>query len=323
VCIGNSITQGKIGLKGDSSYEYSYRPWLWEMLIRAGFKVDMVGFHPYFFDEKVGSLSMKFEAHGVSFDRDCEAYYGITSDAFVNGSESKGWTGAPLPKFSERINDAEKGYTPDIALIHIGTNDPDSTGEQVEATRRNIGEIIRVLRGKNPAVVVIIAKLITGWKKINTQIDAICQEWHTGQSPVIQVDMATGFINDPKVEGTMTYDHVHPNKAGQLFMMKRWYDAIVQNLQDTVPPSMVGKLLVMHQFRNRATLSWAAATDNYGIKAYEVLVNGKLITTTNQNILHYTLKNLQSGQQYKIRIRAKDWAGNTSKGMVATITIRK
>jgi hypothetical protein len=319
VCIGNSITQGKIGLKGDSSYEYSYRPWLWEKLTRAGFNVDMVGYHPYFFDEKEGDLSMKFEANGVLFDRDCEAYYGITSGAFVNGSESNGWTGAPLPKFSERINDAERGYTPDIALIHLGTNDPDSTDAQVAATRNNIGEVIKVLRGKNPAVVVLVAKLITGWKKINAQIHFICQEWHTAQSPVIPVDMATGFINDPKVKGAMTYDHVHPNKAGQLFMMERWYHALVRNLHDTVPPTMKGKLLVVHQSRNQATISWRAAGDNYGIKAYVVLVNGKLRTTLNHNMYRYTLKGLQNGRQYKVVVKAKDWSGNTSKGMITKV----
>jgi len=88
VCIGNSITQGKIGLKSDSSYEYSYRPWLWEKLIRTGFSVDMVGFHPYFFDEKNGNLILKFETNGIPFDRDSEAYYGITSSGVLRGSTS-------------------------------------------------------------------------------------------------------------------------------------------------------------------------------------------------------------------------------------------
>ena len=161
VCIGNSITQGKIGLKPDSSYEYSYRPWLWEKLTGAGFKVDMVGYHPYFFDEREGMLRMKFEANGKAFDRDCEAYYGITSSGFVNGVASSGWTGAPLPKFADRINDPQRGYTPDVALIHLGTNDADSTAEQVAATRNNIGEIIRILRIKNPSAVIFVAKLIT------------------------------------------------------------------------------------------------------------------------------------------------------------------
>lgn len=234
VCIGNSITQGKIGLKGDSSLELSYRPWLWEKLVKTGYKVDMVGFHPYFFGEKEGDLAIDFQIDNLTFDRDCEAYYGITSADFVKGSSSSGWTGASLPGFSERINDPERGYTADIALIHIGTNDVDSTEEQVVATRNNIGEIIRVLRSKNPSVVVFVARLITGWKKINTQIDSLCLDWHTDQSPVITVDMTNGFINDPKVKGTMTYDYVHPNKAGQLFMMERWYEAIIKVMQQPI-----------------------------------------------------------------------------------------
>jgi lysophospholipase L1-like esterase len=319
VCIGNSITQGKIGIKADSSYEYSYRPWLWEKLVGTGFKVDMVGFHPYFFDEKKGSLSMDFKAHGLSFDRDCEAYYGITSAGFINGSESKGWTGAPLPKFAERINNAEKGYTPDMALIHIGTNDKDSTVEQVAATRKNIGEIIRVLRGKNPAVVVLVAKLITGWKKINGQIDALCMEWHTVQSPVVPVDMATGFINDPKVKGPMTYDYVHPNKAGQLFMMERWYNAIVQNLRDVEPPFMKGKPVIIDTAGGSATVSWNVANDNYGIKFYLIWVNGELVATINQKTPAYSLRNLKKGLNYKVAVKAKDWSGNTSNEITASI----
>jgi hypothetical protein len=148
VCIGNSITQGKTGLKKDSSYEFSYRPWLWKKLVEAGLKVNMVGYHPYFFDEKEGELSMKFEVRGVPFDRDCEAYYGITSSGFVNGSASAGWTGAPLPEFAERINDPKRGYTPHIALIHLGTNDADSTEALVAITRNNLSQIVSVLRNK-------------------------------------------------------------------------------------------------------------------------------------------------------------------------------
>lgn len=323
VCIGNSITQGKIGLKADSSYEYSYRPWLWEKLISAGFKVDMVGFHPYFFDEREGSVSMNFKSHGLSFDRDCEAYYGITSAAFVNGSESKGWTGVPLPKVVDRINDPVKGYTPDVALIHIGTNDRDSTMEQVAATRKNIEEIIQVLRNKNPSVVVFVAKLITGWKKINSQVDELCIGLHTQQSPVIPVDLATGFMNDPKVEGTMTYDFVHPNKKGQLFMMERWYNAILKNLHDVEPPSLKVTPVIVNKNGSSATLSWHAANDNYGIRSYIIRVNGQLVATVRQDKLSYKLKDLKKGKNYKIIINAEDWSGNTSNEIATTIKMNK
>jgi hypothetical protein len=183
VCIGNSITQGKAGIKGDSSFEFSYRPWLCEKLLKAGFKVNMVGFNPYFFGESKDNLTMKFDINGVPFDRDCEAYYGITSTDFLNGNSYAGWTGAALPSFVDRINDPQQGYIPDIALIHIGTNDRDSTEAQVLATRANIVEIIRVLRSKNPDVKIFVAKLVTGWKKINTHIDPLCRESSTDQSP--------------------------------------------------------------------------------------------------------------------------------------------
>ncbi|MEO7800583.1 MAG: GDSL-type esterase/lipase family protein, partial [Ginsengibacter sp.] len=319
VCIGNSITQGKIGLRADSSYEYSYRPWLWGKLVTNGIKVDMVGFHPYFFDEREGSPTMKFEVNGVAFDRDCEAYYGITSTDFLNGNVSAGWTGAPLPKFADRINDAGKGYTPDIALIHMGTNDSDSTAEQVVATRKNIGAIIQVLRNKNPSVVVFVARLITGWKKINEQVDALCQEWYTAQSPVVAVDLATGFINDPKVEGTMTYDHVHPNKKGQLFMMERWYKSILENLHDVEPPVMDRKPVIVHKKGNSATLSWNVANDNYGIKSYVISMNGKSLATIDHDNNSYTVKNLKQGLNYSFSIKAKDWSGNLSDAIITTI----
>lgn len=318
VCIGNSITQGKIGLKSDSSYEYSYRPWLWEKLIQTGFNVDMVGFHRYFFDERSGNLIMHFETNGVTFDRDSEAYYGITSSGFLNGSSSQGWTEAPLPDFRKRINDPDKGYTPDVALIHLGTNDADSTTELVDVTRNNIIEIIRVLRERNPSVVVIVAKLITGWKKINTKIDGLCIETSTTKSPVIVVDMATGFVNDPKLVGTMTYDYVHPNKVGQLFMMQRWYSTILANLQDAQPPSLKGKPVLAKRSGSEVTISWPAASDNFGIKSYEISIDGKLVNQTSQDTT-YTFSDFEKRRAYKVSVKAKDWSGNSSNSIVARI----
>ncbi len=135
--------------------------------------------------------------------------------------------------------------------------------------------------------------------------------------------MATSFINDPKVEGTMTYDHVHPNKKGQLFMMERWYNTILQNLRDVEPPSLEGKPVVVYKPGNAATISWSAANDNYGIKCYEIWVNGKVVATINQNNLAYKLNDLKKGMNYKIVIKAKDWSGNTSNEIATTIKKKK
>jgi hypothetical protein len=135
--------------------------------------------------------------------------------------------------------------------------------------------------------------------------------------------MATGFINDPKVEGTMTYDHLHPNKKGQLFMMERWHNTILQNLHDVEPPSLKGKPVIVHKTGNSATLSWSAANDNYGIKSYIIWVNGKLVATINQNNMAYRLKDLKKGLNYNITIRAKDWSGNMSNEIATTIKMKK
>ncbi len=129
-----------------------------------------------------------------------------------------------MPKLSDRL----KTYTADIALLHIGTNDADAA---VNTTVSNIEAIIDALRVANPNVVVFVAKLITGWKPINAKVDQIVTKKSTLASPVIAVDLATGFVNDvANPNTTMTFDWVHPNPKGQKFMAERWFKAIQKQL---------------------------------------------------------------------------------------------
>ncbi|HEX8378380.1 MAG TPA: SGNH/GDSL hydrolase family protein [Pedobacter sp.] len=313
VCIGNSISQGKNEKKADSTFEYSYRPWLWEKLTLDGFNVDMVGYHPFFFLETKGNLTMNFRNKtGKPFDRDCEAYYGITSDVFLTGTQSTIWTGEPLPPFRERINDPIKGYTPDVALIHIGTNDADSTEALVADSRKNIISIISILREKNPNAQIFLATLITGWKKINGKIDGICNELSNPTSPVIPVDMTTGFINSIKSKGTMTFDHVHPNINGQLFMMERWHSALLTHLKDRQKPVLNGKASVSKSGRTSIELQWHPANDNYGIKQYEIRSNKKLIKTLSHQTTSYKINTLKPRSFYNLQLVARDFSGNVS-----------
>jgi hypothetical protein len=239
VCLGNSITHGKIDKPSNTIVQLSYRPCLWEMLDSAGVNVDMVGYYKLWFDESPTNLApTPVSKHtGHVFDRDHDSYYGAKSYDLLYGNQSSGWTGSPLPKLSDRL----KYYTPDIALVHIGSNDPDSI---LNKTVLNIETIIDELRTKNPKVIVFVAKVITVWRAINTKVDQIAADKNTEESPVIAVDLATGFINDPANPNTMTFDWVHPNPKGQRFMADRWYKAIQnqlnkgtgfsENLQDKV-----------------------------------------------------------------------------------------
>ena len=229
VCMGNSITQGKINPVADSITEKSYRPWLWYRLLASGIKVDMVGYNPfYFLQDSTHKAPSSLYSEGIAFDNDNDAYYGITSDKLLRGSTSTGWTGRPLPSLTERLNDPQRGYTPDMALLHIGTNDADSL---VHQSVDNIASIIQVLRQRNPRVVVFLAKLVTGWKAVNQHIDRIAAANTTKGSPVIVVDMTTGFVNDPKDPGSHTFDWVHPNERGQQWMADRWFAAIAGYLE--------------------------------------------------------------------------------------------
>ncbi len=324
VCIGNSITQGKNQKKADSTFEYSYRPWLWEKLTLEGFNVDMVGYNPHFFQESEGNLTMDFKNKtGKPFDRDCEAYYGITSNVFLKGTQSKIWTGKPLPPFRERINDPVKGYTPDVALIHMGTNDADSTAALVADSRKNIISIISILRKKNPQVQIFLATLITRWKKINGKIEGICKELSTPSSPVIPVNMSTGFINSTKSKGTMTFDHVHPNIKGQLFMMERWHAAILAHLKDKQKPVLKGRVSVSKLSQTSLELQWPRAIDNYGIKHFEISSNKGFLKTLSHQTKSYKINNLKPGSEYSLQLVAKDFSGNVSSPISIKVKTKK
>ena len=57
-------------------------------------------------------------------------------------------------------------------------------------------------------------------------------------------------------------------------------------------------------------LSWNKATDNVGIKHYEIIVNGEQIAATNK--IQYVLNNLSPNTTYYIQVLAVDLAGNYS-----------
>ena len=127
--IGDSITQG--GGPGNMG-EVSYRYPLWRKLVLAGANFDMVG-----------SMRAGFEndppwpdVNGVPFDRDHEWHWGWQ----LNGirDELAGWL---------------QGYTPDIALVMLGTNDPGGEPDPEHPERGmavEAGEIFDLLRADNP-----------------------------------------------------------------------------------------------------------------------------------------------------------------------------
>mgnify|MGYP000138548630 CR=1 FL=1 len=312
VCIGNSISHGKYssGIShgtsiGDSLREMSYRFWFWEKVDSAGINATMVGYHTKYFDQWANTVVSTSRYTGHTFVNNHEAYYGITSSQFLNG----GWNGDGLncPSFATRLT----GYMPDVALIHIGTNDAEATADDVLASENNIKNIIAALRARNPNITVLLARLMTDWKKISKEMPRIAQETTTSNSIVYCVDMATGFINDPNASGTMTFDWVHPNAKGQKFMAQRFFDAYMKVTKtDASAPSAPTGLTVSNIKSSSVDLSWNAATDNTGVNVYNIYANDVLVASTGK--LSCTVTGLQPNTAYVFKVTAVDYKKNES-----------
>jgi acyl-CoA thioesterase-1 len=209
-CLGDSVTQGTAGMEKLPRLN-SYRYPLWEMLDSAGYKIDMVGSTNLLFkeDHRKRVTYPKSPYTGHQFDPDHEGHFGWQTGEILDS----------LPFWLQ-------SYTPDIVLIHLGNNDFSAKIDSSQIAR-NLKNIIWVLRLKNPEVKVVLAQLMTVWcKSVNNAIPLIAKELSTERSPVVMVDMATGFINDPKLPGTLTCDWAHPNEKGEKWMAEKWFNAI-------------------------------------------------------------------------------------------------
>ncbi|HYG74751.1 MAG TPA: PA14 domain-containing protein [Planctomycetota bacterium] len=199
--LGDSITHG-------STLRQTYRYPLWKKLLDGNISFDFVGsmygneggnpdFPPYL---------------GQNFDMDHEGHRAYRADQIV--AELPGWM---------------QGYTADIVLLHIGTNDCNQS-QSAESTVLEIKQIIDLLRINNPSVTILLAKIIPIANSsvnsivinLNSQIPGIAAEKSTALSRIIVVDHYTGFDTTKDM-----LDSVHPNAAGEEKMAQKWYDALV------------------------------------------------------------------------------------------------
>ena len=199
--IGDSITQGW-------SDRYSYRYPLWKKLIDAGASVDFVG-----------SLDQNYKGspewpvyRGLAFDSDHEGHWGWRVDEIL--LEIDRWL---------------LSNTPDVVLLHLGTNDIfQSNG--VESTLSELSELITRLRSASPEVVIFLAQVIgadrndTLLQELNSGIASLASTLTTSGSPVLLVDQYSGF--DPAQDA---YDGVHPNSQGEEKMAVKWFDALTSS----------------------------------------------------------------------------------------------
>ena len=191
--LGDSITQGVAG---------SYRRPLWIALEEAGISIDFVG-----------SMSRGYTGgnDASDYDADHEGHWGWRADQVLG-----------------RVDQWAERATPDIVLMHLGTNDIGG-GQDIDETVDEIDQIIERLRAHNPRVHVLLAAIIPvafyavtiRIGEFNEGLAELAKAKNTPASRVILVDHFTGFDAEQD-----TYDGIHPNDGGNHKMADRWFIGI-------------------------------------------------------------------------------------------------
>ncbi len=197
--LGDSITQG-------NAAHQSYRYPLWKKLLDRRIAFDFIG-----------SMHGNFKGNpewpdykGQIFDPDHEGHWGWQTDEILN-----------------KLDVWMVEYTPDIVLMHLGTNDI-FRQQSVESTLEELNKLIAKFREKNANVAIFIAKLIPSKYKVeeilnlNKAIVRLISEKSNESSKVIVVDQASGFLVNED-----TFDAVHPNRQGEEKIAQKWIEALM------------------------------------------------------------------------------------------------
>lgn len=222
MAVGDSITEG-----GRAFSSYIYR--LWEKLYAGGYQVEFVGTRTL--NARTGPF--KHEGRG-------------------------GWNAEAIAvEFAKNF----PSNIADVVLIHCGHNYFSETKPVSRIVASNEA-LINTARQMNPRVAVFLAQVIPSGKlpkysyipELNCELAKLAQRLGTPESPVVSVDMSTGF---DWTTDTID-DHVHPNASGAGKIAAHWFEAISKTLPGNVPvyrPEIVeykktgGANLAIHIFK--------------------------------------------------------------------------
>jgi len=199
--IGDSMTEG-----ADSNS--SYRRYLDGMLRRDGQLIDFVGSRKKHHDDKT-------EPDNYEYDVDHEGHWG----------KDTAW-------MAENMQSLLASHVPDVAVIHLGTEDIISSKDAAEPLAdgivKNIGKVIDTLRARNGKVKIVLSSIIPVKGKesvvnlVNLKIARYVQSNATLPHPVVLADLSKGF----DVSQDLATDGTHPNAAGAGKMARVFADAI-------------------------------------------------------------------------------------------------
>ncbi|NOZ60389.1 MAG: PKD domain-containing protein [Calditrichaeota bacterium] len=196
--LGDSITRG---MGGDPPYT-GYRDDLYQKLINAGWDFDFVG----------------SQSDGSGFDADHEGHGGWHADDILANIDT--W-----------LLDS----TPDVILLHIGTNDV-SSGEPNSQTISEIEGILDKIYAYNSQTSILLCKLIPRIETpaneylqnqdLNAKIEELYNTKKNQGFYIYLVDQYSAFTQNDNWRTEYMIDNVHPTDAGYAVMADTYFSVL-------------------------------------------------------------------------------------------------
>lgn len=212
--INKILPLGASRVEGSVPEYQSFRYALWKDLIEGNWTFDFIGTQTDPFDYPT--------FRDGSFDPDHEGRAGWTSGQILE--ELNTWL--------------EETGSPDIVLFSSPGGNDALEGLPYNKAVKNIREIIELLQRNNPDVTILIEQMAPArsdmmmgdlqryFNQLQQEVRDIATNKSTLKSPIIAVDMHTGFTDN------LLADDVHYNEAGAEFIADKYYKALESVLQD-------------------------------------------------------------------------------------------
>jgi lysophospholipase L1-like esterase len=202
--LGDSITWDWHFSDGRSdAYRSGYRNYLWYKLKDAGYDVNFVGSQ-----HNGGAVRPAYDGH------------------------NEGYTGWTSHRIADKIYSLLEKNTPDIILLHIGTNDPYySISDNANGVTRILNEIDRFEKNKGIKIHVVLAQIINMYKyrswvdSFNKNLTAIAKNRIRSGDNITLVNMQSAV-------GWNLVDGLHPNNTGYNQMANVWFKALKDIMKD-------------------------------------------------------------------------------------------
>ncbi len=254
--LGDSIT-------GSFEGSASYRFWLWEQLVSAGFadKVDFVG-------KRCGCGDINGECGQPQFP--CSVW----------PCNHNGYHDRTIGMILGMVGSLCAVDTPDVVLLHLGTNDiisPDATGD-LSVSKSEMESLIDKIRVYNPNVTILLCKIIPSiydrdsFPVFNRYMDQVAVEKTQAASPIVIVDQYTGYVPWPGQDNDV--DGVHPTESGEKKIANKYFGALLPILQ-----KMTALHAVIGNYKNDVlTTGGSLYTVNAKVNAYPQVKDVTIVT---------------------------------------------